>query len=40
MALQDLLGVSPSLADKKALVAGDLSAEEIADELAALIQAA
>jgi hypothetical protein len=38
MALQDLLGISPTLADKKALVAGDLSAEEIADELAALIQ--
>lgn len=40
MALQDLLGISPTLADKKALVAGNLSTEEIADEFAALIQQA
>ena len=37
LAVDDLIGYSPSLADKKALVASALSIDEIADELAALV---
>lgn len=38
--LHDLLGFSPSLADKRALVAADFTIAEIADELATLIRSA
>jgi hypothetical protein len=37
LSIEDLLGFSPSLADKKALVARNLTPGQIADELAALI---
>jgi hypothetical protein len=38
LSIQEVIAFSPSLADKKALVAANLSPDEIADEIAALLK--
>lgn len=38
LSLEDLTGYSPSLADKRALRASELSIEQIAEELTALVR--